>query len=80
MYILQKHKERIKLVSNSGFVKEAFDAMDENINDKLTEVAPSGFDAVIECSGNKTASTMETTLRILASAFSSRLSSSGAIA
>lgn len=58
VYITEANKERIKLVSNSGFVKEAFDAMDENINDKLTEVAPSGFDAVIECSGNKTASTM----------------------
>ena len=30
----------------------------DKLADKLTEVAPSGFDAVIECSGNKTASTM----------------------
>ena len=57
VYITETNSERIELVKKSGFVKEAFNGKDETLNEKLSEVAPTGFDAVIECSGNKIAST-----------------------
>lgn len=49
--------ERVKIAANSGFVTDSLYAKDENLEAKLTEIAPNGFDAVIECSGNKIAST-----------------------
>ena len=58
VYITETNNDRIKLVTDSGFVKKAFDAKDDQIDNKLKEVAPAGFDAVIECSGNQKASTM----------------------
>ena len=57
VYITETNNDRIKLVTDSGFVKEVFDAKDEQIDTKLKAVAPAGFDAVIECSGNQKAST-----------------------
>jgi len=57
VYITETNKERVKIAANSGLVKEAYNARKEDLDAKLKEVAPSGFDAVIECSGNKTAST-----------------------
>ena len=59
VYITETNNDRIKLVTDSGFVKKAFDAKDDQIDNKLKEVAPSGFDAVIECSGNQKASTIK---------------------
>ena len=56
--ITEANASRVDIASNSGLVKKAINAKDENIEDILKEFAPSGFDAVIECSGNKTASTM----------------------
>ena len=58
VYVTEANNSRINLVTNSGFVKAAFDAKDDQIDTKLKEVAPAGFDAVIECSGNQSASTM----------------------
>lgn len=58
VYITETNNDRIKLVTASGYVKKAFDAKDDQIDKKLKEVAPKGFDAVIECSGNQKASTM----------------------
>lgn len=58
VYITETNDERIKLVTKSGFVKEVFDAKEENIDAKITNAVPAGFDAVIECSGNQKASTM----------------------
>lgn len=55
--ITEANPERIKIAKESDLVKESFSAQDENLDDKLTNFAPQGFDAVIECSGNKTAST-----------------------
>ena len=55
--ISESNAERIKIALNSGFVDNALNALDEDLSDKLKKIAPSGFDAVLECSGNKTAST-----------------------
>lgn len=55
--ISEANTERVKIAKNSGFVDNALYALDENILDELKKIAPSGFDAVIECSGNKNAST-----------------------
>lgn len=57
VYITEANLDRVEMAKNSGFVKEAFNAKDEQLDEKLSAVAPNGFDAVIECSGNKTAST-----------------------
>ena len=56
--ILEANPERIKLAEESHFVTYALNSLDANINKKLTEIEPDGFDAVIECSGNKNASTL----------------------
>lgn len=56
--ITETNEERIKIASNSGLVKKAINAKAENIDDELKQFTPDGFDIVIECSGNKTASTM----------------------
>lgn len=57
VYVTEANKERVKIAANSGLVKEAYNARKEDLDSKLKEAAPKGFDAVIECSGNKTAST-----------------------
>ena len=56
--ILEANPERIKLAEESHFVTYALNSLDTDINKKLTEIEPDGFDAVIECSGNKNASTL----------------------
>lgn len=56
--ITEANEKRVEIAQNSGLVKKALNAKDQNIEETLREFAPNGFDAVIECSGNKTASTM----------------------
>lgn len=56
--ITEANPARVEIAANSGLVKKALNAKDENIEEVLKEFAPNGFDAVIECSGNKVASTM----------------------
>lgn len=55
--VTETNKERVETARTSGFVTHALNALDENIEETLKEIAPSGFDASIECSGNKVAST-----------------------
>lgn len=55
--ISEANDERVKIARNSGFVDNALNALDDNLAEELKKIAPSGFDAVIECSGNKIAST-----------------------
>ncbi len=55
--ITEVNKERIELARNSTFVTHVYDGTDTDLPDKLKEIVPNGFDAVIECSGNKSAST-----------------------
>lgn len=56
--ISEANAERVKIARNSGFVDNALNALDDNMLENLKQIAPFGFDAVIECSGNKTASTI----------------------
>lgn len=55
--ITEANQERVKIAKESGLVKKALSAKLENLDEELTSFAPQGFDAVIECSGNKVAST-----------------------
>lgn len=55
--ISEANPKRIEIARNSGFVDNVLNALDENISENLKKIAPAGFDAVIECSGNKNAST-----------------------
>jgi len=54
---IEANQERVEIAKNSGFVTTSLSAFDEELETKLNTIAPHGFDAVIECSGNKTAST-----------------------
>ena len=54
----EANKERVEIAKNSTFVNNSLYALDQDLENKLKEIAPEGFDAVIECSGNKNASTM----------------------
>lgn len=55
--ISEANPKRVEIAQNSGFVDYALNAIDANLQENLKKIAPAGFDAVIECSGNKTAST-----------------------
>lgn len=55
--ITEANPERVKIASTSGFATYTLSALDQDLDKKLESIAPAGFDAVIECSGNKTAST-----------------------
>lgn len=54
---LEVNDERVKIARDSDFVTNSISALDSNVDEQLKSIAPDGFDAVIECSGNKTAST-----------------------
>lgn len=54
---LENNSERVKIAIDSEFVTNSIDALDNNVDEQLKSIAPNGFDAVIECSGNKIAAT-----------------------
>lgn len=56
--ITEINQKKLEIAKTSGFVKGALLANQPDIEEQLKEFAPNGFDAVIECSGNKVASTM----------------------
>lgn len=56
--LMEINKERLKIASDSLFVDFVIDASESNLDVQLKELVPDGFDAVIECSGNKQASTV----------------------
>ncbi len=53
---LEANDERVKIARDSEFVTNSIYALDNNVDEQLKNIAPDGFDAVIECSGNKNAS------------------------
>lgn len=55
--ITEVNQERIKVADEADFVSVALNRLDKDLKDKLFEIAPEGFDAVIECTGNQIAST-----------------------
>lgn len=56
--ITEVNPERLKVANDAEFVSVGFNGLDENLKEKLQDIVPEGFDAVIECTGNQNASTL----------------------
>lgn len=55
--ISEVNQERIQIAKEANFVTHALNGRDQDIEEQMKAICPDGFDAVIECSGNKIAST-----------------------
>lgn len=55
--ITEINEDRLKILKDSHFIDYAINGLDENLDEKLNEIAPDGFDVVLECTGNKKAAT-----------------------
>ena len=54
--VTEVNPERIRLANEASFVTHALDGASEHLKDQLKDIAPEGFDSVIECSGHPVAS------------------------
>lgn len=55
--ITEVNEERLALAADADFVTHAFNGLDKDLEEKLKAINEGGFDAVIECTGNKNAGT-----------------------
>lgn len=55
--ITEVNDDRLEILRDSFFIDHAINGLDENLDEKLNEISPDGFDVVLECTGNKYAAT-----------------------